>query len=64
VSLVSKLVGVGIMWLGALQVVDNKLSVGELVAFNMLAGQVAAHPAAGAIVERLPAGRHLHEPAG
>ncbi|NQE47543.1 type I secretion system permease/ATPase [Herbaspirillum rubrisubalbicans] len=42
VSLVSKLVGVGIMWMGALQVVDNQLSVGELVAFNMLAGQVAA----------------------
>ncbi|MFX5622754.1 ABC transporter transmembrane domain-containing protein, partial [Acinetobacter baumannii] len=42
VNLVSKLVSVGIMWMGALQVVDNTLTVGELVAFNMLAGQVAA----------------------
>jgi subfamily B ATP-binding cassette protein HlyB/CyaB len=40
VSLVSKLVTAGIMWLGALLVVDNKMTVGELVAFNMLAGQV------------------------
>lgn len=42
VTLVSKLVTVGIMWLGATLVVDNKMTVGELVAFNMLAGQVAA----------------------
>nr|WP_198980859.1 type I secretion system permease/ATPase [Herbaspirillum sp. ASV7] len=42
VSLVSKLVTAGIMWMGALQVVKNELSVGELVAFNMLAGQVAS----------------------
>lgn len=42
VSLVSKLVTAGIMWLGALLVVDNKMTVGELVAFNMLAGQVSS----------------------
>lgn len=42
VTLVSKLVTVGIMWLGALLVLDNKLTVGELVAFNMLAGQVSS----------------------
>jgi len=42
VTLVSKLVTVGIMWMGALQVIGNDLSVGELVAFNMLAGQVAS----------------------
>nr|WP_284502687.1 MULTISPECIES: type I secretion system permease/ATPase [unclassified Caballeronia] len=42
VSLVSKLVTAGIMWFGALLVVDNKMSVGELVAFNMLAGQVSS----------------------
>ena len=42
VMLVSKLVTAAIMWLGALQVVKNELSVGELVAFNMLAGQVAS----------------------
>lgn len=42
VTLVSKLVTVGIMWLGALLVMDNQLTVGELIAFNMLAGQVSA----------------------
>jgi len=42
VTLVSKLVTAGIMWLGAIQVIDNQMTVGELVAFNMLAGQVAA----------------------
>lgn len=42
VTLVSKLVTAGIMWLGALLVVDNKMTVGELVAFNMLAGQVSS----------------------
>lgn len=41
VQLVSKLVTASIMWLGATLVVDGKLSVGELIAFNMLAGQVA-----------------------
>jgi len=29
------------MWLGARLVIDNELSVGQLIAFNMLAGQVA-----------------------
>jgi subfamily B ATP-binding cassette protein HlyB/CyaB len=42
VSLVSKLVTAGIMWMGSLLVIDNKLTVGELVAFNLLAGQVAS----------------------
>lgn len=42
VSLVSKLVTAAIMWMGALLVIDNRMTVGELVAFNMLAGQVAA----------------------
>lgn len=42
VTLVSKLVTAGIMWLGAVLVVDNRLTVGELVAFNMLAGQVSS----------------------
>ncbi len=41
VTLVSKLVTAGIMWLGATLVIDNKMTVGELVAFNMLAGQVS-----------------------
>ena len=42
VALVSKLVTAGIMWLGATLVVDNKLTVGELIAFTMLAGQVSS----------------------
>ncbi|HQW21516.1 MAG TPA: type I secretion system permease/ATPase, partial [Rhodocyclaceae bacterium] len=42
VRLVSKLVTAAIMWIGAMLVVDGKLSVGELVAFNMLAGQVSS----------------------
>ena len=42
VMLISKLVTALIMWIGATQVIDGKLTVGELVAFNMLAGQVSS----------------------
>lgn len=42
VSLVSKLVTAAIMWLGASLVVEGKMTVGELVAFNMLSGQVSS----------------------
>jgi subfamily B ATP-binding cassette protein HlyB/CyaB len=42
VSLVGKLVTVGTMWLGARLVIDGEMSVGQLIAFNMLAGHVAA----------------------
>jgi subfamily B ATP-binding cassette protein HlyB/CyaB len=42
VSLVSKLVTAAIMWMGATLVLDGKMTVGELVAFNMLAGQVSS----------------------
>lgn len=41
VTLISKLVTAAIMWLGATLVIDNKMTVGELVAFNMLASQVS-----------------------
>jgi len=41
VSLVSKLVTAVIMWLGATMVLEHRMTVGELVAFNMLAGQVS-----------------------
>lgn len=41
VTLVSKLVTAVIMWIGATLVIDGKLTVGELIAFNMLAGQVS-----------------------
>ena len=42
VTLVSKLVTAAIMWVGATLVIDNQLTVGELVAFNMLSGQVSS----------------------
>lgn len=42
VSLISKLVTLAIMWKGAQLVIAHELTVGELVAFNMLSGQVAA----------------------
>ena len=42
VNLISKLVTAAIMWLGATLVIDNKLTVGELIAFNMLATQVSS----------------------
>lgn len=42
VTLVSQLVSVAIMWLGASLVIDDKLTVGQLVAFNMLSGQVSS----------------------
>ncbi len=42
VMLVSKLVTVGILWIGAKQVLEGELTVGQLIAFNMLAGQVAS----------------------
>ena len=42
VQLVSKLVTVAILFWGAKLVIDQSLTVGELVAFNMLAGRVSA----------------------
>lgn len=41
VSLVGKLVTVVTLWLGARLVIDGELTVGQLIAFNMLAGRVA-----------------------
>ena len=41
VHFVQKLVTVGILWLGALQVIDGVMTVGGLVAFNMLAVRVS-----------------------
>ncbi|SHI01535.1 type I secretion system permease/ATPase [Pollutimonas bauzanensis] len=41
VTYISKLVTVGTLWLGAMLVIDGKLTVGQLIAFNMLAGNVA-----------------------
>jgi ATP-binding cassette, subfamily B, bacterial HlyB/CyaB len=42
VQLVSKLVTAGTLYFGAQLVIDGNLTVGELVAFNMLAGRVSA----------------------
>ncbi len=42
VSLIQKLVTVGTMWMGAKLVIDGTLTVGQLIAFNMLAGRVAS----------------------
>ena len=41
VSLIGKLVTVATMWLGARLVIDGSMTVGQLIAFNMLAGRVA-----------------------
>ncbi|KIP15520.1 type I secretion system ATPase family protein [Burkholderia sp. MSHR3999] len=41
VTLISKLVTAAIMWVGAMQVINGRMTVGELVAFNMLSGQVS-----------------------
>nr|WP_244292535.1 type I secretion system permease/ATPase [Xanthomonas hyacinthi] len=41
IQLVQKLVSIGILFFGAKLVIDGKLSVGQLIAFNMLSGQVA-----------------------
>jgi ATP-binding cassette, subfamily B, bacterial HlyB/CyaB len=42
VQLVSKLVTAAVLYFGAKLVIDDDLTVGELVAFNMLAGRVSA----------------------
>jgi len=42
VQLTQKLVSVAILFFGAKLVIENKLTLGELIAFNMLSGQVAA----------------------
>lgn len=41
VQLVQKLVGVAILFWGAKLVIEGRLSLGQLIAFNMLSGQVA-----------------------
>jgi subfamily B ATP-binding cassette protein HlyB/CyaB len=40
VTTVSKLVTVGIIWFGAAQVVNGDMTVGQLIAFNMLSGRL------------------------
>jgi len=40
-TLVGKLVTVGTLWLGAKLVIEGQLTIGQLIAFNMLAGRVA-----------------------
>ncbi|MDO6613031.1 type I secretion system permease/ATPase [Shewanella sp. 1_MG-2023] len=40
-GLINKLVTLGIIWVGAHLVIDGAITVGQLVAFNMLAGRVS-----------------------
>ena len=42
VQFISRLGSVVLLWLGARLVIDGSISVGQLIAFNMLAGQVSA----------------------
>lgn len=42
VSLVQKIVVVATMWMGAKLVINAELTIGQLIAFNMLAGRVAS----------------------
>ncbi|MEN6319611.1 MAG: type I secretion system permease/ATPase [Syntrophaceae bacterium] len=42
ITMISKLVTVGIIWVGATLVVEAKLTIGELIAFNMLSSQMAS----------------------
>ena len=39
-SFINKLTTVAILWIGAYQVMNGNLSIGQLIAFNMLAGRV------------------------
>jgi subfamily B ATP-binding cassette protein HlyB/CyaB len=41
VGLVSKITSAAILWFGAQAVISNALTIGEFVAFNMLAGQIS-----------------------
>jgi subfamily B ATP-binding cassette protein HlyB/CyaB len=41
VTMVGRVVTVLIMWIGALEVIDGRLTIGELIAFNMFAQHVA-----------------------
>ena len=39
-TFIQKVTAVAILWVGAYRVIDGSLSIGQLIAFNMLAGQV------------------------
>lgn len=59
VQLIQKLVIVATLWIGAKLVIEGKLSVGQLIAFNMLAGQVAPCYSFGTIMARFSTGRNF-----
>ena len=42
IELVSKLLGVGIIWFGAKEVMEGQMTLGQLIAFNMLSNNVSA----------------------
>lgn len=65
IQYVGKLVTIATLVLGARLVIDGRLTVGALIAFNMMSQRVAAPCAAArATVAGLPADRHLDEPSG
>jgi subfamily B ATP-binding cassette protein HlyB/CyaB len=41
-ALINRLAGVAVLWLGAFQVMDGALSVGQFVAFNLIAARLGA----------------------
>lgn len=60
-GLVSKISVVLILWLGAKLVVEGKLTIGQLVAFNMLSGRVSGpDPAHRAVVAGVSANPRVH----
>jgi hypothetical protein len=56
VQFISKIVTALTLYFGAYLVIEGQLTVGELIAFNMLAGRVAQPVAPGATVAGLPSG--------
>ena len=63
IQLVGKLVTLATLFFGAKLVIDGRLTVGELIAFNMMSQRVSAPvlrlaPA----LAGFPAGRHIDEP--
>ena len=61
IQLINKLVTAAILFFGAKAVIDNDMTIGELVAFNMLAGAgSAARAEPGADLAGFSSGAHFH----
>jgi hypothetical protein len=62
---VQKETTVAVLWLGAYRVIDGDLSIGQLIAFNMLSAQVTgADSSAGESLAGIPTSGYLDETAG